>query len=88
MIMDKIMYEDLKNARKINSIIDVIKALESTGENKKLVKNLKASIGYDKNGQVKRKVEFYEIAPTVSLDPPGTLGFKDLEAIKKIMHIS
>ncbi len=53
------MYEDLKKARKINEIIDVITALEKTNANKKLITKLKKSIGYSKNGEIKRKVNFY-----------------------------
>ncbi len=87
LITDKIMYEDLKNARKINSIIEVIMALEATDGNRKIIEKLKTSIGYAKNGRIKRKVEFFEIAPSQRLEPPGTLGFEDIEAIKRIMKL-
>lgn len=87
MIMDKIMYEDLKNARKINSIIDIIVALKSAGADEEIIERLKSSIGYSKNGRVKRKVEFYEIAPSERLDPPGTLGFENQDAIQKIIQL-
>ena len=87
LITDKIMYEDLKNARKINEIIDVILALEASGANPQVIKNLKKSIGYEKNGQVKRHVNFYEIAPSKRLEPPGTLGFEKTDAIKQIIRL-
>lgn len=87
LITDKIMYEDLKNAKKINDIIDVIMALENTGANAQIVQNLKKSIGYKKNGQIKRHVNFYEIAPSERLDPPGTLGFDNKEAIERIINL-
>lgn len=87
LITDKIMYEDLKNARKINEIIDVIMALEATGANDQIVQNLKKSIGYEKNGQIKRHVSFYEIAPSKRLEPPGTLGFDKKDAIQDIIRL-
>lgn len=85
LILDKIMYDDLKNAKKINNIIDVIIALEETGGNAPLLAKLKESIGYEKNGHIKHRVNFCEIAPSERLDPPGTLGFDNKEALQKIM---
>lgn len=87
LITDKIMYEDLKNTRKINDIIDVIMALEVTDTNLGLVRKLKKSIGYDKNGKIKRHVSFYEIAPSKRLDPPGTLGFDQKEVLQDIIRL-
>lgn len=87
LITDKIMYEDLKNARKINDIIDVIMALQASGTNTALVRKLKNSIGYAKNGKIKRHVNFYEIAPSKRLDPPGTLGFDQKGALLDIMRL-
>lgn len=87
LITDKIMYEDLKNARRVNEIIDVIMALEASGGNTQIIQNLKKSIGYEKNGKIKRHVNFYEIAPSTRLDPPGTLGFDKQEAIERIIHL-
>ena len=34
LIFDKMMYEDLKNARKINDIVDVILQLQAAGQQK------------------------------------------------------
>lgn len=87
MITDKIMYEDLKNARRINDIIDVVQALERAGENREIIDNLKNSIGYQRNGQVKRHVNFHEIAPSKRLVPPGTLGFENKSAIEEIIRL-
>lgn len=85
LITDKIMYEDLKNAQRINDIIDVIQALERSGGNKRIIENLKRAIGYQKGSKLKRRVKIHEIAPSRRLDPPGTLGFDDQEALKEIM---
>lgn len=87
LITDKIMYEDLKNARKVNEIIAVINALETAGRNSEVVERLKKSIGYKKDGKVKRHVNLHEIAPTKRLDPPGTLGFDKKDAIKAIIRL-
>lgn len=87
LIADKIMYEDLKNARKVNEIIDVILALEATGGDRRVIENLKKSIGYEKNGRVKRHINFYEIAPSKRLEPPGTLGFDNKDAIAEIIRL-
>ncbi len=86
LIMDKIMYEDLKQAKRINEIIDIIFALQAAGEHK-LVRRLKESIGYEKGDKIKRRVNFYEIAPSKRLDPPGTMGFADKEAIEAVMEL-
>ncbi|NLJ80710.1 MAG: hypothetical protein GX335_06785 [Firmicutes bacterium] len=85
LILDKIMYEDLKNARKINEIIEVIQVLRKSGKERLLIRKLEKSIGFRKNGQIKRRVNFYEIAPSQRLDPPGTFGFGDKKAIREIM---
>ncbi len=87
LITDRIMYEDLKKARKINQIIDIILALESSGTHPHLVASLKKSIGYHKNGKIKRHVSFYEIAPSTRLEPPGALGFSQTEVLQGIMHL-
>lgn len=87
LITDKIMYEDLKKARKINKIIDVIMALEAAGTNPQLVRNLKNTMGYQKNGRIKRYINFYEIAPLKRLDPPGTLGFDQKEVIDQVVKL-
>lgn len=86
LIMDKTMYEDLKQAKRINEIIDVIFALQAAGEHK-LVRRLKESIGYEKHGKIKRHINFYEIAPSKRLDPPGTMGFANKKAIRAIMEL-
>ncbi len=86
LIADKIMYEDLRNARKVDDIIDVILALEATGGDRRVVENLKKSIGYEKNGRIKRHINFYEIAPSKRLEPPGTLGFDKKDAIAEIIR--
>lgn len=87
LITDKIMYEDLKKARKINEIIDIILALEASGTHPHIVANLKKSIGYQKNGTIKRHVNFYEVAPSKRLEPPGTLGFHQTEVLRKIIRL-
>ncbi len=87
LIFDKIMYEDLKKAKKTNEIIEVIKALEASGPNRELLEQLKTSIGYEKDGQVKRYINFYEIAPSQRLEPPGTLGFRNKKAIENIIKL-
>lgn len=87
LITEKIMYEDLKKARKVNEIIEVINALETTGGNPALVEKLKKSIGYKKDGRIKRHINLYEIAPSQRLDPPGTLGFDNKDAIRDIMRL-
>ena len=87
LITDKIMYEDLKNARKVNEIIEVIQVLESAGGNSAIIEKLKESIGYQKDGRVKRRVNLIEIAPSKRLDPPGTLGFDNKTAIQEIIRL-
>lgn len=87
LITDKIMYEDLKNAKRINDIIEVIQTLEHSGANRRIIENLKKSIGYEKGSKLKRHVRFHEIAPTERLEPPGTLGFKDKEALERIIRL-
>lgn len=85
LISDKIMYEDLKKARKINEIIDIIHFLEAGGAHPRIVTGLKKSIGYQKNGKIKRRVNFYEIAPSTRLEPPGTLGFKQTDVLQELI---
>lgn len=85
LILDKIMYEDLKKARKINQIIEVIEALEKAGGRRFLIQKLQKSIGFRKDGLIKRKINFYEIAPSRRLEPPGTFGFANKKAIREIM---
>ena len=87
LIADKIMYEDLKNARKVNEIIAVINALETAGRNQVVVEKLKKFIGYKKDGKVKRHINLYEIASTKRLDPPRTLGFDKKDAIKAVIRL-
>lgn len=87
MVTDKIMYEDLKNAKRINQVIDVINALEAADGNSKIVENLKESVGYRKGDHVKRHINFYEIAPSRRLEPPGTLGFDNKDAVRQIMAL-
>ncbi len=87
LILDKIMYEDLKKARKTNQIIEIINSLEKAGEPREIIEHLKNSIGYEKNGKIKQYIEFYEIAPSRRLDPPGTLGFDNQLAIREIIRL-
>lgn len=87
LIGDKLMYEDMKKAKRINEVLEVISALEEAGNSPALVESLKKSIGYEQNGRVKRQVRIYEIFPSRSLEPPGTLGFHHKEAILEIMRL-
>lgn len=85
LILDKIMYEDLKNARRINKVVAVIHELEKHGDSEAL-RNLKQAIGYEKGDRTKKHVNFHDIAPDDRLDPPGTLGFDQRDALHALIE--
>ena len=85
LVLDTIMYEDVKHARQLNHIIAVIRRLEALGDDSPALQELKNAIRYEKNGRVKKQINICEVAPTDRLDPPGTLGFHNRKAILDIM---
>jgi predicted acylesterase/phospholipase RssA len=87
LIGDKLMYEDMKRAKRVNEVLEIISALKEAGNNPRLVESLKKAIGYEQDGRVKREVRIYEIFPSRNLEPPGTLGFHHREAILEIMRL-
>lgn len=86
LILDRLMFEDLANARKHNELIAVIREMESRGEDG-LVDRLKAAIEYDEYGDSLHPVNFYDVAPAEPLDPPGTLGFDDEDALQRLIDM-
>lgn len=85
LVLDTIMYEDVKHARQLNKIIAVIRRLESLGDDSPALQQLKDAIRYERNGRVKKEINICEIAPNDRLEPPGTLGFHNRQAILDIM---
>lgn len=79
-MLDRLLYVDLREARRINEIVEIIE--QSRDPDGPLMRRLKAAIGYEQGGRRKRVVGLLEICPDRELDPPGTLGFGDREAIK------
>lgn len=92
LILDKIMYEDLKNARRTNAIISVIRQMEAQVPSE-VLERLKEAIAYHKFDRIKREtrtkreVELVDIAPSGRLDPPGTLGFDDAASIRRLIEM-
>lgn len=84
LILDQLLYEDVREARRINEIVSIIE--ESPNPDSPLIRRLKAAIGYEKEGRRKRVVGIVEICPQAELTPPGTFGFGDRAAIQKIME--
>ncbi len=85
LIVDKIMYDDVQKAKKLNKIISVIRNLESLDSHNPALHELKEAINYEKKGRVKKQIIFHEIAPLDRLNPPGTLGFDKSQDIQRIM---
>ena len=85
--LDRMMYEDVKKAKKLNKIIRCIRKLEKLKAEPELIQELKESINYEKNNRIKSIVRINEIAPSKRLEPPGTLGFDDIESIRKTMDL-
>lgn len=83
-MLDRLLYEDLREARRINEIVAIIE--QSPDPDGPVMRRLKAAIGYEKEGRRKRVVGLVEICPGHELDPPGTLGFDDREAIAAAMR--
>lgn len=87
LVLDKIMYEDLKTARRLNEIVASIEAFEEADPDSPALRRLKDAIKYDVEGRrMKAVVNFYEVAPARRLEPPGTLGFDQRDAIEEIMR--
>lgn len=85
LVLDRLLYEDLRRARLVNEIVRIIEA--DPDPDSVTVARLKAAIGYQKGGRRKVTVGLIEICPDRELAPPGTLGFDDREAIRRCMDL-
>lgn len=83
LMLDQVLYDDLREARRINKIVSIIE--ESPDPDSPLVQRLKKAIGYEQAGRRKRVVGLVEVCPQEELDPPGTFGFGNRQAISSIM---
>ncbi|HEY8497715.1 MAG TPA: patatin-like phospholipase family protein [Limnochordales bacterium] len=84
MMLDRLMYEDLREARRINELVAAIEQFPEPDA--PLVRRLKAAIGYEEEGRRKRVVGLIEVCPDAELDPPGTFGFGDRQAVLAAME--
>lgn len=84
LLLDRLLYEDLRRARLVNEILAIIEA--DPDPDGVTVARLKAAIGYEDGGRRKVAVGLTELCPDRDLTPPGTLGFDDLAAIRACME--
>jgi len=85
LILDSVMYEDLKQARRINDILRVINEIFPAGDPR--AEKLKQAAGIKKQGRSKHMVTITQVAPETVLIPPGTLGFEQKETIEKLIRL-
>ena len=83
LMLDQVLYDDLRHARRINEVVSIIE--ESPDPSSLVVRRLKKAIGYEDAGRRKRVVGLVEVCPQQELDPPGTFGFGDRQAVAGIM---
>lgn len=83
LLLDQALYDDLREARRINEIVSIIE--ESPDPDSLLMQRLKKAIGYQEAGRRKRVVGLLEVCPQEELDPPGTFGFGQRQAIASVM---
>lgn len=81
---ETLMYGDFKKAEKINRLLQVINLYhnelpESFLEEIQKIYNLKKDSG-------KRMISITKIAPDYILEPPGTIGFYNREAVKELIE--
>ena len=79
-----LMYGDLKQAEKINKVIDLLNRYQHRLPHG-FVREIQELFGL-KYGRGKRVINITRIAPAVPLDPPGLRGFRNIKAIKRIME--
>lgn len=79
-----LMYGDLKQAEKINKVIDLLNRYQHRLPHG-FVREIQELFGL-KYGRGKRVINITRIAPAVPLDPPGLSGFRNIKAIKRIME--
>ncbi len=78
-----LMYGDLKKAEKINKLIKIINKYYDSLDSE-FLEELKNLFGLE-NYRKKKVIKIIKIYPKKELDPPGTVGFADQEAIRNLI---
>ena len=79
-----LMYGDLKQAEKINKVIDLLNKYQHRLP-PGFIREMQELFGL-KYGRGRRIINITWIAPAVPLDPPGLRGFRKTKAIRRIMR--
>ena len=79
-----LMYGDLKQAEKINKVIDLLNKYQHRLP-PGFIREMQELFGL-KYGRGRRIINITRIAPAVPLDPPGLRGFRKTKAIRRIMR--
>ena len=81
---DKLMYGDLKNARKINKLISLLNRYQSELP-QQFLKQICQLFGLKSKGN-KKIINVKKIAPQDILTPPGLIGFNQIEVLKDLIR--
>lgn len=85
LLLEEVMYRDLRRAVEVNEMLALLEAYPTLPASfrRRLLEVLRGG-GTEPH---RRHVQLVEIAPSVSLEPPGTFGFRHREALRAAMEL-